>query len=166
MWDFIAFEKRQRARGKGKGKGAAKLLKTALSSSKQPDLHEATLSEKVYEHRLYPDEGVASIFWVEGMPEALEEDKGRSIRAIVQGFCGMTEVEFERAVMDVFDLRSHRQIVVELDATGGLTYIGAQYFAHRDGKKIIFLLTTREVANEEEMKPVPLFLQRVRMSLT
>ena len=78
----------------------------------------------------------------------------------------MTEAKFERAVMDVFDLRSRRQIVVELDTTGCLTYIGAQYFAHRDMKKAIFMLTTREVANEEEMKPVPLLLQRVRMSLT
>ncbi|KAI4687712.1 uncharacterized protein J4E88_003303 [Alternaria novae-zelandiae] len=163
MWDFIAFEKRQRARGKGKGKGTASSSKTAPSSSRQLDLLEATSSEDAYEHRLHPDEGVASIFWVKGMPEALE-DEVASIKATVKGFCGYTESEFERAVMDAFDLRSHRQIVVELEATGGLTYIGAQYFAHRDGKKVIFMLTTREVANEEEMKPVPLLLQRVRMS--
>ncbi|KAI4615030.1 hypothetical protein J4E80_006536 [Alternaria sp. BMP 0032] len=68
MWDFIAFEKRERARGKGKGKGAAKSSRTAPSSSKQPDLLEATSSVDAYEHRLHPDEGVASIFWVEGRP--------------------------------------------------------------------------------------------------
>jgi len=163
MWDFIAFEKRQRARNKGKG--AASSSNTGPSSSKQLDLHESTSSADVYEHCLHPDEGVASIFWVEGRPGALEEDEGASIRATVQGFCGMTEVEFERAVMDVFDLRSHQQIVVELDAWRGLTYIGAQKY-HETEKKTIFKLTTREVANEEEMKPVPLLLQRVRISLT
>ncbi|KAI4924726.1 hypothetical protein J4E85_007843 [Alternaria conjuncta] len=60
MWDFIAFEKRQRARGKGKG--TASSSKTAPSSSKQLDLLEATLSVDAYEHRLRPYEGVASIF--------------------------------------------------------------------------------------------------------
>ncbi|KAI4708446.1 hypothetical protein J4E89_007070 [Alternaria sp. Ai002NY15] len=134
MWDFIAFEKRQHA----------------PSSSIKPNPNEAASSESEgeEEHRLYPDEGVASIFWVEGRPEALDEDAGASIQATIRGFGGITEAEFQYRATVAFNLRSHRQVVVELEARWGLTYIGAQWCAHETGKKIIFELTTTEAINE------------------
>ena len=62
MWDFIAFEKRQRARGKGKG--TASSSKTAPFSSRELDPTDATFSKSKdkEDYRLHPNKGVASIF--------------------------------------------------------------------------------------------------------
>jgi len=135
MWNFITFEKRQRARTSNKFTKSP-----AAGSSKNPDQDSST-DEDV---DIDPSQGTASVLWRSGMPTELEEE-GTHFQVVIKSFCGHTEAKFKSAVGEAFGLLSHGQRIIELEPKGGLTFRGAQLQAHEDNKRVNYAMDTVEV---------------------
>jgi hypothetical protein len=146
MWDLIIFKKRHRARQQ-KAASRAKPPAPGDISSSDDDIPDDDI-------QLDPTEGTATIIWVEGLPDALEE-AGENGRRTMQPFFAYTQAESAEAVDAAFNLRSHRQGQTALESKGGLSYRGAQLVTHRTQKKAMFYLSTEETSIEEGVQPVP-----------